>query len=307
MGGTGYDAYKYSDLIVTVFGILGNILVIISILRQKNMLKNHYYFLVLQLSICDLGPLIIYLLDHINLYFLERPYLNISKFYCLGYHVIYLFQTAGVGMMLAISVLRYRATVHPLNPTISRCKLKFVCGLVYIVGFIASYGPALPKCFILRNDLKIVYTKYLSGYLIICFLLCPTIFMAVVYFKIGRALINQNKYIKSLCANPALRGMAPNSSFNVAIFFRTRKTFIICLLTVLCFAAGNVLLTVRFILVIGGEFRLLMKHSWIAWGSDVLKVAGTNSVNPLIYGILDKKLLKFWKLCHKKKRKSPKH
>jgi hypothetical protein len=49
-------------------------------------------------------------------------------------------------MMLIISVLRYRATVHPLKPAISRRKLKVVCGLVYIVGFIAGYGTRLPSC-----------------------------------------------------------------------------------------------------------------------------------------------------------------
>jgi hypothetical protein len=40
------------------------------------------------------------------------------------------FQVAGVGMMLVISVLRYCATVHPLRPTISRRKLKVFCGLL---------------------------------------------------------------------------------------------------------------------------------------------------------------------------------
>jgi hypothetical protein len=32
-------------------------------------------------------------------------------------------------MMLIISVLRYRATVHPLKADVSRRKLKVVCGL----------------------------------------------------------------------------------------------------------------------------------------------------------------------------------
>ena len=54
---TAYDVYRYSDAVVLVFGILGNILVIISILRQKQVLKNNYYFLVLHLAICDLGAL----------------------------------------------------------------------------------------------------------------------------------------------------------------------------------------------------------------------------------------------------------
>jgi hypothetical protein len=53
MGKTAYDVYKYSDVVVIVFGILGNILVIISILRQKKMLKNNYYLLVIHLAMCN--------------------------------------------------------------------------------------------------------------------------------------------------------------------------------------------------------------------------------------------------------------
>jgi hypothetical protein len=88
-------------------------------------------------------------------------------------------------MMLIISLLRYRATVHPLKPDVSRRKLKVVCGLVYIVGFIAGYGTYLPLCFMQRNDVAIFYYKVLSGYLISCFYFFPTLFMAVVYYKIG--------------------------------------------------------------------------------------------------------------------------
>ena len=48
--------------VVSVFGILSNIFVVISILKQRCLLKN-YYILVLHLAICDLGVLIIYLLE----------------------------------------------------------------------------------------------------------------------------------------------------------------------------------------------------------------------------------------------------
>jgi hypothetical protein len=92
---------------------------------------------------------------------------------------------------LIISLLRYRATVHPLKPDVSRRKLKVVCGLVYIVGFIAGYGTHLPLCFMQWNDVAIVYEKVFYGYTISCFYFFPTIFMAVVYYKIGRALNKQ--------------------------------------------------------------------------------------------------------------------
>ena len=60
MGKIRDDAVEYSYTVVVIFGILGNILVILSILRQKkNILKNDYYFLVLHLAICDLAALIV--------------------------------------------------------------------------------------------------------------------------------------------------------------------------------------------------------------------------------------------------------
>jgi hypothetical protein len=120
--------------------------------------------------------------------------------------------------MLIISLLRYRATVHPLKPAISRQKLKVVCGLAYIVGFIAGYGTCLPLCFRMQcNDVAIVYDKVLRVYVILCFYFFPTVFMRVVYYKIGRELIKQYRYMKNVCSNPGKRS-APGSSFSILKF-----------------------------------------------------------------------------------------
>jgi hypothetical protein len=163
---TAYDVYRYSDIVVLAFGILGNILVIVSILRQKIVLKKNYYFLVQHLAICDAGVLIIYLSDRINRDFVEEQLVINSTKYCVFFSIYFLFQVAGIGMMLMISVLRYRATVHPLKPAISRRKLKVACGLVYIVGFIAGYATYLPFCYMQWNDMHaaIVYEKVYIGY-----------------------------------------------------------------------------------------------------------------------------------------------
>ena len=292
----GYDAYRYSVAVVIVFGILGNILVVISILRQKHVLKKNYYFLVLQLAICDLGTLTFWFLDDINFLWLENPLSHYSnKFYCLPISICYAFQVAGIGMMLMISVLRYRATVHPLEPAITRGKLKVVSGLVYVFGLIVGYGPAVPGCLMHSNEVLIVYNKIHLGYFLSCIMFFPTIFMAVVYFKIGRALIKQNKYIKSVCSNPVEQSV-PSSSFNILKSIRNRKTFFICLVTVLCYGVGNIPVTVYYIWKIVEEYHLKTKYIWIFYLADVLRVAGSYSVNPLIYGILDKKLFTFWKL-----------
>jgi hypothetical protein len=82
MGKTADDVYRYSNSVVLVWGILGNILVVISILRQKKVLKDNYYFVVLHLAICDLGVLIIYLVYHVNWYLVEEQLFTYSMKYC---------------------------------------------------------------------------------------------------------------------------------------------------------------------------------------------------------------------------------
>ena len=210
-------------------------------------------------------------------------------------------------MMLMISVLRYRATVHPLKPAISRRKLKLACGLVYVVGFIAFYGLSSPLCLLLpQNDIRTVYRKYFLSYIIVCYYLLPTIFMTVAYFKIGQTLMKQNKYMKSICSNPVRRS-APSSSFNILTYFRNRKTFFVCLLAVLCYTVGHIPITVWGILYIAEEYRLLQKHAWFGYCADILRIAGSNSVNPLIYGTLDKKLFRFWRSSSTRRRRLQEH
>jgi hypothetical protein len=113
--------------------------------------------------------------------------------------------------------------------------------------------------------------------------------MAVVYCKIGQALLKQNRYMKRVCSNPVRRS-APSSSFKILKFIRNRRTFFVCLITVLCFGIGNIPVSVWYILEIAGKNYFLMENVWTEYLAEVLRVAGSHSVNPLIYGILDKNL-----------------
>ena len=304
MGGIAYDAYRYSFTVVLLFGIFGNILVILSILRQKkNVLKNSYYFFVLHLAICDVAVLILYIYKLVEFYSLELG-ASFRTTNCYAFVINVTFQFAGVGMMLIISFLRYRATVHPLKPAISRRKLRVVCGLVYLFGLIVGCGTHLPICLIMKSKVLLdVYEKLYFAFVgfLGCFI--PTIFMAVVYYKIARALMKQNKYMKRVCSN-AMRRPAPDSSFNILRYIRNRRTFLVCLSTVLCYGIAHTPLSVWFIWFITDEYHLRVKYDWVKYITDFLKIVGSQSVNPLIYGILDKKLLAFAKFCCKKKRKT---
>ena len=244
MGKIESDTYRYSITVVTIFGILGNILVILSILRQKkSVVKNNYYFLVLHLAICDLVVLFFYL------FMITCPINVIGA----------VFQLTGVGMMLTISLLRYRAAVHPLKPAISGRKLKVVCALVYLVALIVAVGIHMPPCLIKSFVVRVTYSKFhfASGIFFVYF--GSTIFMAVVYYKISRSLIKQNKHMKSVCSN-VVRQRTPDSSLNILKYIRNRRTFLVCLSTVLCYGIAHLPESVHFIWFITDENHLRMKY-----------------------------------------------
>ena len=299
-----YDAYRYSDTVLLMSGVLGNVLVIMSILKQKeNLLKNNYYFLVLHLACCDLAVLILYLFVAVQVYWLEEPLSVLSNMItCHVYAIAVAFQLAGVGMMLIISLIRYRATVHPLKPSISRRRLKVVCGFVYLLGLIVGGGVGLPLCFIKSKVALDALWKFYNAFLIFFVYLVPTIFMATVYCKIGRSLIKQNKYMKKACSN-AIEQRAPHS-FNILTYIRNRRTFFVCLSIVLCYGIAHIPMSVWCMWDIVGQYNVRMKFSGVGHIADILRAAGSHSANPFIYGILDKKLRAFWKCCCKKKRRT---
>ena len=293
-----HDVFRYSDNVVTGFGILGNILVILTIMRQKNGLKNNYYFLVLQLTICDLIVLIPHLYDFVRYYCHDAPVADdhsSNMISCVVFVINLDFLVAGIGIMLIISVVRFRAVVHPLKPAISRRKLKTACVLVHIVGLVVAGGTRLPLCFIKSTTwYYVAFWKFYYACKVFFVSLGPTIFMAVVYYKIGCGLIKQKKLMKRFCPNQTGR-LAPSSTY-----VRNRKAFLVCVSTVLCFGVGNVPASVVALWFIVGRNHQVMDCSFVWNFVVVLGIAFSHSVNPLIYGILDKQLLTFW--CKKKRR-----
>ena len=289
-------SFVYVSCVITVlvFGIIGNTLVIMSILRQKKLLKNNYYLLVLQLAINDLAVLIIYLLDDITRVTFEKTLYDQFLTYRLYYNICYLFQVAGIGMMIFISVIRYRATLHPLKPALSGRKMRNVCCLVYIFGLIAGYGSSMPYSILYGKDMPIIYLKFDSVYLIFFYYTFPTLFMAVIYYKICRELIQQNKRRINLCSNSS-RQTTPDSSFNILTFIRNRRTSLVSFCTVLCYGVGNVPMSVLVSWQTFGKYHLLENYLWVNYFANVIRVFSSHAVNPLIYGILDKKLLFLWK------------
>lgn len=210
-----YDVLSYSATIVKVFGILVNIFVILSVLRQNKMLKNNYYFLILQLAFCDLAVLTLHSIE----YYWPEEQLSVHSSHtitCHGFVFVFdnFFKFAAVCMMLIFSLLRYRAIVYPLKPSISRRKLKVVCGLVYLVGLVAVCAVYLRLCSMTSNVVYNAHDKLYNVCVIFFVFFVPAAFMAIVYYKIGQSLIEINKYRKKVCSNSLTR-RKPDSSFKI--------------------------------------------------------------------------------------------
>ena len=279
------DAHKYSFISVVVFGILGNLLVVISIARQKHLLKTHYYYLVLHLAVCDLGALMLELPKRIEDFREETPNYTQSTAFCTVYTLYYSLFVSGMGMMLLICVLRYRAIVHPLKPAISRRNLTVVCLLAYVIGLIVGVGFYMPPCYVINHiSMKAGPTVALLLFIF------PVIFIAICYFKIGRTLVEQNKQMKRF-SPIAVRGRHN----------RERRIFFVCVSTVVCYAVGRLLFSVSFVWYVTGQYELLMKNMWLYNFSRVVNDACTHAVNPLIYGILDKRIFAFLKFRRRRR------
>ena len=193
--------------------------------------------------------------------------------------------------MMMISVLRYRAAIHPLKPAISRGKLKAIVSLAYIVGCIAGFGAAVPACFLSEKDIK-KFDIVHSSYIIACYYFFPTLFMAVIYYKIRRQLTEQDRYMKNVRSNHA-RERTANASFNILTFLRNRRTTIISCCTVLCYGVGNIPMSVLLTWHITSGYDSLSRFVWFVFFANIFRVSGSHVVNPLIYGILDKRISHF--------------
>ena len=274
------EAYTFSIVAICSFGVIGNSLVIASLLKQKILLKKNFYFLVLHLAICDL----LVLLKIFPIYIIRVT----TSFNCVRMdRTIVWFQISGVSMMLIISFLRYRAIVHPLKPSFSRRKIKIVCGLAYIIGFLMAVEVATQPCILGPEGRYYIYTL-LAFYA--CFYIIPVMFMTVVYSIIARALIKQKKALKAF-SNVTQSHLQSNSSLQRHT--QNRKTFFVCISTVFCFALGHIYFTIaRLDMFYSAETNML--NLLVAY---CFRVLGSHAVNPLIYGVLDRKVLCFWKRC----------
>lgn len=285
------------------FGVLGNVPVIVSICRKRSLLKNIYYYLILHLAICDLFYLLFFVPDIYSVLNARPSIASRSYFLCKTWwpgHT--LFFTAGANFLVLISILRYRAILHPLKPAVRRRTLKITSACIYTLGVIC----VVPYALALRLDktfgcypkwpadsLGIAYSMFLAGiqYFI------PVVFLSFLYFKIGKEVLNRNNTFHEMEASTqSQRHVSRRTLRHKRI--RKVKPLLVSFTIVACFIVSGFPAQIMYIafLIMSKErpSYFLLFEAWYLFGTAV--------INPYVYGALDKKIFSFFKHCRKRRR-----
>ena len=232
--------YKLVISVVVTVGIVSNILVILSILRQKRLLKNNFYFLVFHVSISDLSCLLLFTYNVYLIWSSER----LSFISCTTCHFFReLLVIFGAYFMLVISIIRYRAVLHPLKPAISFRLLKIIACFVYVSAFLAT--SVMHYMSLKASKPSWSYEIIIRCGRMIVWYFLPVIVMTVIYWKMCQELKRQNialKYTRSYS-----RKVSTSNRYRL-LHHRNRKTFGICSAVVVSYAVSGLLRHVASIL-----------------------------------------------------------
>ena len=174
--------------LVILCGLGGNTLVAYSILKERRLLKSNYYFLVLNLAICDAFHVSSALRLNLRNWLGTWPLTETAACKIWMYLEMILCH-CGVHLMTIICIFRYRAVLQPLRPPISRRKLKliplflFIAITIYLIPYVIAFEyNSLTGCSQQWSNkkLKLVYTLLsLNLHFIV-----PVTTMSLLYYKI---------------------------------------------------------------------------------------------------------------------------
>ena len=292
-----YASALFRSLTV-LFGVLGNILVIYSIISQRRLLKNNYYFLVLHLAFCDLMVLLLSSYDTYEAWYPNSLFSRSITICKVWQPTLTVFFNAGVFMVLFIGIFRCRAVLHPLKPPVSRSNLRVVVGAVYLCAITCVAPLVLVLKFtddVCSEDwpnptLNIIYTSFLTT--VQYFL--PILILFTLYYKICKALNTQSKKILSLDASSTATSEDSNgrqTNLQRIKYYRNMRTFIRSTSIVLLFAITALPSQISWLMFVLGATVQTEVTTW----TNIVSLFGVNAVNPYIYGVSDKTLRSAYK------------
>lgn len=275
---------------VQSLGVLGNALVIFVIARERR-LKSNYYYLVLNLAVCDLVLLISLTIKYaIFPWFADDNTSSLNadcKFVQPLKQYVY---NCEVYLMVAIGALRHRAIVHPFKQPLTRTQVKGIL----IVGHVAAFLLQAPYTFSYESQkgktectiawkerFPAVFKAYDLIQIFLRFVI-PILVLTFVYMKMSRALLLHHRLMISTIDNQKV----VNARLANAKQIRNTKATIIGVLVVALFCIGKI---PPYIIQELNTYGIHV-HSIHSFWTILWWVVCTSTVNPLIYGFADQTL-----------------
>ena len=134
-------------ILVFLFGIVGNVVVCIAVIRRKRLRSSNNLF-TFNLACADLIVVIIYVPTQMTAFENGHNWALGDTMCRIAYIIIPLCLSASIGSLLAITVNRYRAMVYPMKLRLTMRKIK----LIIAVMWITSLFIALPIIFVAGTE-----------------------------------------------------------------------------------------------------------------------------------------------------------
>ena len=291
--------------IIEIFGLCGNILVILTVCSGWRRLQTNYYRLVFHLAICD-----IFLLLAGNLLFTLGPWLenqywpsNLGTITCIIiFPLVGCIFTTELALLVVIAILRHKAVTQPLRPRISRKKLQYIIALVHIVPLFLNIPTFLSQqvtrelCTTRWKD-NMYYYVY-TWILDLAITLLPMLFLVVLYTKMCYSLALHQKNLKTLFSPEAtsLTNDQQDRRTKSHYYFRTEKNAKMIIISVIVVAQFfTAVLPIRVLgkLVAHGREEDQFHLVWMM----PLYFLVSCSFNPIVYGFGDKTIRDGYKLA----------
>ena len=296
--------------IIEVFGLSGNILVILTVYSGRRRFQSNYYRLVFHLAICD-----ILLLLSGNLIFTVGPWIE-NQYWSNSLRTVScviisplvrsLFNTE-LAILVVIAILRHKAVTQPLQPRLSRKKLQYIIALLYIAPLFVNIPKFLSQLFsassvLCSNKWEDNIYFFIYGWILnIGETLVFMMFLIVLYAKMCYSLVLHQKNLRRLFSpqttnisdDGAKRATTSHQHLRIE---KNTKMITVSVVVLAQFFIAVFPLSVLGRMVAHGREEAQFHVIW----SMPLYFLVSCSFNPIVYGIGDKTIREGYKMALKK-------
>ncbi|XP_028405468.1 galanin receptor type 1-like [Dendronephthya gigantea] len=287
------------DVIILAVSVLGNFLVIFTIIHEKK-LQTTCNFLLLHLAVSDISLVVVNIPFDIHTLVNGSQWL-FGNFMCrLLYPISTVFYISGALILTVISLDRYRVFVQTFKAKLRRSQAKKLIAFVYVfsIASVVPYSLNLKlegdECF--ESWSKFRYRQLYTVFLFLIQYTVPLVIMTVVYTSIARHLTRKTQRVNLSRNGPRRRislysGGRTKTRCEVERDQRNRKALKTIITVVIVF---SVFMLPYQLLWIIADFQGMdeEKLSKLSKLFVVFSYIGSCTVNPFIYGVGDKQFRK---------------